>query len=102
MASTATRCRPKFVAQTLLYFFEFILAQHAVVDEYASEARNTLVVAHGPIDQNGGHGGIDAAGEGADGPSLAHSLAHAGDGGIDEVLRRPGGFGAANVESEVA
>ena len=83
----------QLVAQALLHFFELVLAQHAVVDEHASEARNTLVVAHGAIHQGGGHGGIDAAGEGADGASLAHGLAHAGDGGIDEVLRRPGGLG---------
>ncbi len=92
----------KIVAQSLLHFFEFILAQHAVVDEHASEARPALAVAHGAIHQSGGHGRIDAAGERADGASLADGLAHAGDSGVNEVLRGPGRFGAADFESEVA
>ena len=33
---------------------------------------------------------------------VAHGLAHAGNRRIDEVLSRPGGFGAANSECEVA
>ena len=43
-----------------------------------------------------------ASRERANGAAVADGLAHVGDGGIDEVLRSPGGLGAADYESEVA
>ncbi len=92
----------EIVAQVLLHFFEFVLAQDAVVDEDAGESGCAFAVAHGAIDQRGGHRRVDAAGESADGASLAYGLAYAGDGGVDEMLRSPCRFGAANVKGEVA
>ena len=54
------------------------------------------------MDEHGGNGGIDAAGESADHASVADLLADGFDGFVDEALRRPVGREAADVEDEVA
>src|SRR3712207_6955600 len=41
------------------------------------------------VDEEGGHGGIDAAGEAADHAGLAHLLAHAADSLLAIGLHRP-------------
>ncbi len=69
-------------AQVFLHLEELVLAQDAVVDEDAGEA-----VADGAMDEHGGDGGIDSAGERADGVAVADLFANGGDGGFDEVLR---------------
>ena len=76
----------EIVAQSLLHFFEFVFAQDAVVDEHASQPGCAFAVAHSAVHQGSGNRRVDAAGERADGASLAYGLAHAGDGGIDEML----------------
>src|SRR6185369_5411533 len=72
--------QPEVIAQALLNLFELILAQHAVVDEHTSKPGRAFVAPHGAIHQSGRNPGVDAAGESADGASLAHGLADAGDG----------------------
>src|SRR5450755_2456039 len=59
-------------------------------------------VAHGAIDQDGCYGGIDTSGEGADGSSPADLGFYLRYGCVDEMLRSPGRFRAADVEREVA
>ena len=87
----------ELVAQVLLHVLEFVFAQDAVVDEDAGE-----LVADGAMDEDGGHGGIDAAGEAADDAAVADLLADGGDGFVDEALRCPVGRESADVEDEVA
>ena len=87
----------ELLAHGLLDLGELVFAEDAVVDEDAGEA-----VADGAGDEHGGDGGVDAAGEAADGVAVADLGADALDGGLDEVLGRPVGLGAADVEDEVA
>src|SRR5258707_13947316 len=94
--------KSKFVAESFLNFLKFVFAEYAVVYEDAGKARIAFFVAQGAIDEDGRNGGIDAAREGADGASGADLLFDLGDGGVDEVLRRPCGFCAADLENEVA
>jgi hypothetical protein len=77
----------QLVAQRLLYFLEFVLAQHAVIHEDAGQARLPLGVAQRAVDQHSRDGRIHAARERADGAPGAHLLLHLLDGRIDEALR---------------
>src|SRR5258708_37121033 len=52
--------QPKFLAEALLDFFEFILAQHAVVHEHAGQER-LVAVAHGAITKYRSRTGIHSA-----------------------------------------
>src|SRR5205085_9763332 len=75
-----------------------IFAQHAIVDEHASQALTQSV-----SDKSCGYGGIHAAGKSADGLALlAHGLTHLTDGLIDEMLWRPVRARAADVIDKVA
>ena len=88
----------ELVAHRLLNFEEFVLAKHAVVDEDAGEA-----IADGSVDKDGGNGGVDSAGERADGvAALADFFADGVDGGLDEVFGGPVGLGIADAEEEIA
>ena len=71
-------------------------AQEAVVDEDAGE-----LVADGAVDEGGGDGGVDAAGERADDAAVADLLADAEDGVGDEVAGGPVAAAAADAEEEV-
>ncbi len=62
----------ELVAQVLLHAVELVFAQHSVVDEDAGQ-----LVADGAMDEHGGDGGIDAAGESADDAAVADLLADA-------------------------
>src|SRR5436305_15297043 len=55
----------ELVTQVLLDFLEFILAQHAVIDEDAGEAGGTIAVAQSTINQRCRYGRVHAAGESA-------------------------------------
>ena len=66
----------ELVAQGLLYFLEFVFAQHAVVDENAGQARLAVAVAHCAIDEGGCDRGVYAAGERADGASGSNFFFH--------------------------
>src|SRR5438552_2420420 len=48
----------ELVTQVLLNFFEFILAQHTVIDEDAGEAGGTIAVAQSTINQRSRYGGV--------------------------------------------
>src|SRR5207245_2457912 len=71
-------------------------AQQAVVDEDAGE-----LVAYGAVDERGGDGGVDAAGEGADHSPVADLLPDAEDGVGDEVAGGPIAAAAADAQEEV-
>lgn len=87
----------KLLAHGGLDLFELIFAEDAVVDEDAGQA-----VADSLVDQDGCNGGVDAAGETADGVAGgADLLADALNGGLDKVLGGPVGLGRADVEHEV-
>src|SRR5512146_581457 len=88
------------VTQVLLNFFEFVLAQDAVIHEDAGQARGSLFVPQSAIDQCGGNCGINSAGESADGSSLAYGLANGRNRLVNEALRGPIRLGPANVEYE--
>jgi hypothetical protein len=53
------------------------------------------------VQQRGGDGGIDAAGQAADHLGLADLVAHGGDGLLDEVPHRPGARALADLVEEV-
>jgi hypothetical protein len=71
-------------------------------DEDASQPRFSRSIAHGSIDEHCRDGRIDAARKRADGATAADLLSHLRNGGVDEVLRRPGWLRAADVHGEVA
>ena len=77
----------ELVAQVLLHVDELVLAQHAVVDEDAGQ-----LIADGAMHQHGRDRRIHAARERADDAPVADGLANAGDGLVDEALRRPVGL----------
>src|SRR5260221_5492905 len=82
----------KSLAEAHLNFLEFVLAQHAVVDEDGDQAASNSAV-----NQRGRHRRVHAAGESADCPSLlAHGLSHLAYGFINEVLRGPAATRAAD------
>ena len=56
----------------------------AGVDEHAGELRPD-----GPVDDRGGHGRVDTAGQAADGPGAADLHLHGVHGGVDHRPRRP-------------
>ena len=93
--------KAEFIAQRFLYFLEFVLAQHAIVHEDASQARFAFCIAQRAIDQHRCDGRIHATGERADGASAADLLFHLLDGRIDEALRSPCRLRAANLEDEI-
>ena len=72
-------------------------AEQAVVDEDAGEP-----IADRLMDERGHDRRVDAAGQPAQDPPVAHPLADAGNPGVDEVLHRPFGLGAADAQDEVA
>ena len=74
----------------------FFAAEEAVVDEDAGE-----LVADRAVDEGGGDGGVDAAGERADDAPVADLLADAEDGVGDEVAGGPVAAAAADAEEEV-
>ena len=102
MASTASRLQAELVAQRLLHFLEFVLAQHAVVHEDAGQPRLALGVAQRAIDQHRRDRRIHAARKRADRASAADLLLDLLDGRIDEALRRPCRLRAADLKDEVA
>ena len=65
------------------------------VDVHAGE-----LVADGPVDERRGHGGVDPAGQPADGPAVADLAAHRLDLGVDDGRHRPGRPAPAHVEQE--
>src|SRR5437762_6690472 len=79
--------------QGLLYFLEFVLTQHTVVDENAGES-----LSQGAMYQGCSYGGIYSSGEGADGPAcLPHGVFDLANGFMDEMLRCPIGACATDV-----
>ena len=72
-----------------------VVAQQAVVDEHAGQ-----LLADGLVQQRRHHRGIDAAREPEQHAALAHLGAHARDGVVDDVARRPGVGAAADVVHE--
>ncbi len=74
-----------------------VLAQHAVIDEYASE-----LIADRLVDQHSGHGRVDAAGETADHLALADLRADLLDGFLAERAHGPVAGEAGDVAHEVA
>ncbi len=83
-------------AEQALHLLRLALAQQAVIDEDAGER-----VADGLVQQDGGDGGIDAAGQAADHLRAAHLLADARDLGISEGRHRPGAAAARDAVHEV-
>ena len=71
-------------------------AQQAVVNEDAGEP-----VPDGPVDEGGGHGGVDAAGQAADDVGLADPLADGGDLLVDDGAGGPRRRDAGAVVQEV-
>ena len=83
-------------AEELADAFRLVLAEQAVVHEDAGE-----LVADGLVDERGGHGGIDAAGEAEDHVRGADGLADLGHGAFDEVGHGPVRGAAADAEAEI-
>ena len=75
---------------------ELVLAEQAVVDEDAGE-----VGADGAVEQDGGHGGVDATGKAEDHAVVADLRAKLGHRGIDERVGTPGAGASADAEHEV-
>ena len=67
------------------------------VDVHAGE-----LGADGPVDERGGHRGVDPAGQPADGPAVADLGPHGLDLRLDDRRHRPGRAAAAHVEQEPA
>src|SRR5439155_25122691 len=92
----------ELVTQVLLDFLEFILAQHAIIDEVAGEAGGTIAVAQSTINQRSRYGGVPPAGERASRAASADSVAYRGNSGINEMLWSPIGLSVADVEYKIA
>ena len=75
---------------------EFVLAQHAVIDEDARQA-----VADGAVQQHGCHRRIDTARKTEDDAVVAQRLAQFGHGRFDETGRAPQSAAAADVHDKV-
>jgi hypothetical protein len=84
------------VAERLDHLLALVLTHEAVVDEHARE-----LVAHGSVHQQGGHRGIDAAGEAADDLAVPHLLADAADLLLGHRGSVPGHVTATDVLEEV-
>ena len=82
--------------EVALHLLGLALAQQAVVDEHAGQ-----LVADRTLDESGGHRGVDAAGEAADDPLVAHLLADELDLLLDDVRARPRLGTAGDVDEEV-
>ncbi len=78
------------------HLLEFVLAQHAVVDEDAGET-----VADGTVEQDGSHRRIDTAGETEDDAVVAQLLFEFCHGGVDKRGSTPLLTGAADVDHEI-
>ena len=94
--------QPQLIAQSLLNFFELVLAQHSVVHEDAGQPRLAAGIAQRPVHQDGRNRRIHSAGKRADRipasdllPNLFHSR-------VDKMLRRPHGLRSADLKHEVA
>ena len=96
------QAQSKVVAQVLLHFLEFVLAKDSVVNENARQLRLAGGITQCSIDQHRCNGGVHAAGEGADGVAAADLRLDCGHRRIDEMLSRPGGWRAANLQREIA
>ena len=91
------KIKSKLLAKILLHLEEFVLAQHAVVDKDASET-----VTNRAMHQHSRDRRIHSARKGTDRMAIANFLADGGNGGLNEVLRRPIRLGLADIEEEVA
>src|SRR3984957_10071458 len=91
----------ELVAERLLSFFKFVLAQHAVVDEDAGQARLAFGVAHCAIDQDCSDRGIHTAGERADGAAGADLLLDLRDRRLNEVLWGPDGLRVTDLKDKI-
>ena len=89
--------RPDAIAKEIERFLVFVEAEHAGVDEDVGEA-----IADGAMNEGGGHGGIHAAAQGAEGAGVADLAADGGDGFVNEAGAAPIFCGAANFEDEIA
>ena len=83
-------------AEELADAFRLVLAEQAIVHEDAGE-----LVADRLVDERGGHGGIDAAGEAEDHVRGADGRADLRHGAFDEVGHGPVGGAAADAEAEI-
>src|SRR6266550_1832691 len=90
--------KTQLIAQVLLHFLKLVLAQHAIVDEYARKT-----IADCPINQRRSYGRVHASGECANCAAIGtNRLPHLLDCHVNEALRRPGRFRAGDVKREVA
>ena len=83
-------------AEYLRHFVPFIFPQEAMIDENAGE-----LTTDGFGEENRRHGGIDTAGEGAEGPPGADLRLEVGDGTVDEGLHFPVPGAAADGADKV-
>ena len=95
-ASTWTRLIAELAVEGVDDTLRLLAAQEAVVDEDAGQ-----LVADGFVDERGGDGGVDAAGERADDAPGPDFRADAGDGVGDEVAGVPIAATAADLVEEV-
>src|SRR2546428_8771659 len=79
----------ELVTQVLLDFLEFILAQHAVIDEDAGEAGGTIPVAPNTINQRSRHRGVHPARKRAESTATPDQVAHRRNGGVHRLLPKP-------------
>src|SRR4051812_32184407 len=92
--------QPQLVTQVLLDFFKLVLAEHAVVDEHAGQAR-LVAIAKSAIHEHCCHGGVDPARECAKGASRTDLLAYGSNCGVYEMLWRPRGFCFADIQDKI-
>lgn len=86
----------EFVLERFHYLFRFAETEEAVIDEYAGE-----LIANGLVYENGCHGGVNAAGEGADDLVIAYLFADLSDSDVDIAAHGPAAFAPADGEEEV-
>ena len=79
----------------LLHLVGLILTQQARVHQHAREP-----IADGPVHECGGHRGVHAAGQTADGQTVADLVPDGRDRGIDDRVHRPARPGAAALPQE--
>ena len=87
----------KVLAQVADHFLAFVEAQQTVVHEDAVQA-----MADGLVQQHGHHGGVDAAGKGADHVLVTDLFGHFLDHAFHEAGHAPVGHDVADLEQEVA